>query len=110
MKEDLPGKGMVSVPDLLEVHERIHCSKEGAIEPSTTLGDEFRNGVFAKLAMTFAALVQLNFNLPGTSVSPLQFFTYFNTHLSSLFATNSQQRIRSSAKYILAVNTSAFCP
>src|SRR5690242_4898306 len=109
MKKYLPGNGMVSVPDLLEVHERVHCSKEGAVEPSTTLGDKFRNRIFAKLAMQFIRYVQLNVDLPGTSVSPLQFFTYFNTHLSSLLATNSQQRMRSSAKYILAVNTSAFC-
>jgi len=36
--------------------------------------------------------------------------TYFNTHLSPRFATSSQHNIRSSARYILAVKTSACCP
>ncbi|KAG9680048.1 hypothetical protein KCU87_g28, partial [Aureobasidium melanogenum] len=46
---------------------------------------------------------------PGecTSVSPVACLTYFNTHDSLRLATSSQQRIRSSARYMLAVNTSA---
>lgn len=96
---------MVSVPDLAEVHERVDGGKEGTVEPATALRNEFRNGIWKRSAPSFEIWVG---DLPGTSVSPVQLFTYFNTHLSSLLATNSQHRIRSSAKYMFAVKTSAF--
>ena len=36
---------MVGGPDLLEVEERVDSRKEGAVEPTTTLRDEFGDGV-----------------------------------------------------------------
>lgn len=104
VKEDLAAHGMIGLPDLFEVHKRVDSGKEGTVQPSPTLGDEFRNRIWK--VSTLRDIGQIN--LPGTSVSPVQLLTYFNTHFSSLFATNSQQRMRSSAKYMFAVNTSAF--
>ena len=45
VQEDLASKGMVCEPNLLEVDERVNGSKEGTVEPSTTLGDEFGNSI-----------------------------------------------------------------
>jgi hypothetical protein len=36
---------MVSLPDLAEMDEGINCSKKGAIEPSSSLRDEFGDGI-----------------------------------------------------------------
>jgi hypothetical protein len=36
---------MIGVPDLSEMDERVNSSEKGAVEPTTTLGDEFRDGV-----------------------------------------------------------------
>lgn len=105
VQENFAADCVICSPDLAEVDEGVDGSEEGAVEPSSSLRDELRYCVWI-LSVTSCNYVSLN--LPGTSVSPVQLFTYFNTHFSSLLATNSQHRIRSSAKYIFAVNTSAF--
>jgi hypothetical protein len=38
--------GVVSRPDLLEVEQGVDSSEEGSIEPSATLGDEFRYSIY----------------------------------------------------------------
>jgi hypothetical protein len=43
---------------------------------------------------------------PGTSVSPVADLTYSRIHFSLRLATSSQHKIRSSARYMFAVNTS----
>lgn len=109
VQEDLACDGVVGVPDLFEVDEGVDGGEEGSVEPATALGDELGYRVCGALDVEFL-MRKKEVSIPGTSVSPLQFFTYLRTHLSSLLATSSQHRMRSSARYIFAVNTSAFCP
>ena len=45
VEKDLAADGVVSVPDLAEVDERVNSCEEGAIEPATTLGDELRDSI-----------------------------------------------------------------
>jgi hypothetical protein len=105
MEENLAPDSMVGCPDLLEVEERVYGSEEGTVEPTSTLGNELGYGVCNMLA---SAVVRTGFvSLPGTSVSPVAALTYFKTHCSLRLATSSQHRIRSSAKYMFAVKTSA---
>jgi hypothetical protein len=99
VKSDFPPNGMISCPDLGEVSLRIHRRKECTVEPSTTLTDELRHSIWRSAFMN-ARNVE-----PGTSVSPVADLTYSRIHFSFLLATNSQQRMRSSARYIFAVNT-----
>lgn len=47
VEEDLAAHGMVGVPDLAEMHEGVDGGKEGPIEPSPALGDEFGDGICA---------------------------------------------------------------
>jgi hypothetical protein len=45
VKEDLAADAMICMPDLSEVDERVDCREEGTVQPSPTLGNEFRNGI-----------------------------------------------------------------
>jgi hypothetical protein len=45
VEEDLAANGMICVPDLSEVDERVDCGKEGTVQPSPTLGNEFGNSI-----------------------------------------------------------------
>lgn len=42
---------MIREPDLLEVDEGVDGSKESAVEPSTTLGDEFGDRIYFKVSV-----------------------------------------------------------
>ena len=45
VEQDFAREGVVSLPDLLEVDQGVDGGEEGSIEPTTALGDEFRNCV-----------------------------------------------------------------
>ncbi len=45
-EENFACKRMICVPNLSELHKRVDRSKEGAIEPTSTLRDEFGNSIY----------------------------------------------------------------
>ena len=106
VQQNFSSNGMLRVPYLLKMYERIDCSEESPIQPSSSLGYELRNSICVEVPLALPPLELFN-HLPGTSVSPVALLTYFSTQCSPLLATNSQQRIRSSARYMFAVKTSA---
>ena len=109
VQQNFPRNGMICTPYLFKMHERIDRGKESSVQPSPPLGYELWNSIYIEKVSKQPASKDSS-HLPGTSVSPVALLTYFSTHRSSLLATNSQQRIRSSARYMFAVKTSASCP
>jgi hypothetical protein len=51
VQKDFTGQSVVSKPNLLEVDKGVDSGKEGTVEPSTTLGDELRNGIYTTLVL-----------------------------------------------------------
>lgn len=49
MKEDLPAYRVIRPPDLFEMDERVDSCEESSVEPSSTLGNEFGNGIYGVL-------------------------------------------------------------
>lgn len=46
MKKDLARDGMVRLPNLPEVHQRVDGGEKGTIQPTTTLGDKLWNRIY----------------------------------------------------------------
>lgn len=46
VEQDLAGDGVVGVPDLLEVDQRVDGGEEGSVQPSSALRDELGDGVY----------------------------------------------------------------
>ena len=44
--EDFAADGMVCSPDLSEMHQRVDSSEECSVEPSSTLRNELRDGIY----------------------------------------------------------------
>ena len=45
VEENLAGNGMISLPDLFIMDQRVNSGEEGAVQPSSTLRDEFGYGI-----------------------------------------------------------------
>ena len=45
VKKYFAANGMIGMPDLSEVDERVDCGEESTIKPSPTLRDKFRNRI-----------------------------------------------------------------
>jgi hypothetical protein len=50
MQQDLPSDGMVGMPDLSEVDQRVDGSEEGTVQPASPLRDELGNGIYLKVS------------------------------------------------------------
>ena len=46
VEEYLPADGVISMPDLAEVDERVDGCEEGAVEPPSSLRDELGDGIW----------------------------------------------------------------
>ena len=45
VQQDLASHGVVGLPDLTEVNQRVDGCKEGAVEPAAALRDKFRDSI-----------------------------------------------------------------
>ena len=77
--------------NLVEMCQSVYSGEERTVQPSTSLQNN-------------SAIVS------GTSVSPVADLTYCKIQWQFRFETNSKQRIRSSARYMLAVKIPALAP
>lgn len=49
VKEDFAGNSVIGVPDLAEVNKGVDGGEESTVEPSSSLGYEFRDGILGEL-------------------------------------------------------------
>lgn len=82
VQQDFSCNGVIRLPDLSEVKEGIDCSEKGSVQPTTTLGDEFGDGIrHISLSSSFADVFQHPSLIPLGNQFPTQDAIFSEVHV-----------------------------